>query len=248
MARPKPRPTQVATSDVPEALRFSPPRREQLMRIAAALVNNHWAALQHSVVQLSRVMQLLLAGLSQPSDLPAFRQCLPAVVMIHERWARRGTVSSAKAALHALGGTAGLGSGATPPSAARPSDVHLHEARQLRCWLLHARLDPSVATAHDETTDALYTCLSSEARMDDKGGEGGAPGGSSSGVAARLWPLVESCLATETWLADEYAQTLLADLANNHEVGTQPSFRQTVARLAREVQHLRAEAAHAERS
>jgi hypothetical protein len=87
------------SASVPEDMRLSPPRREQLMRVASALLSSQWKALLADEVRLSSVMGLLAAGLSQPSDLPAARQALQAIVQLHERWASGGAVGVVKAAL-----------------------------------------------------------------------------------------------------------------------------------------------------
>jgi hypothetical protein len=51
------------SASVPEDMRLSPPRREQLMRVASALLSSQWKALMADEVRLSSVMGLLAAGL-----------------------------------------------------------------------------------------------------------------------------------------------------------------------------------------
>jgi hypothetical protein len=219
------------SASVPEDMRLSPPRREQLMRVASALLSSQWKALLADEVRLSSVMGLLAAGLSQPSDLPAARQALQAIVQLHERWASGGAVGVVKAAL-AVGSGAGGG----------PTAAQLEHALQLRCLILQARLEPSLETLHEDATDALHAVLTAEARRiaPDATDALGAQ------VSASFWQLTARCLSAERWLAQEHAQRLLAEHAQA-EVGDRPSFQRTLTRLASAVAFLRMEAAHAER-
>ena len=219
------------SASVPEDMRLSPPRREQLMRVAFALLSSQWKALSADEVRLNSVMGLVAAGLSQPSDLPAARQALQAIVQLHERWASGGAVGVVKAA---LGVGSGVGGG--------PTAAQLEQALQLRGLILQARLEPSLETLHEDATDALHAALTAEARRTVPDGTDAL----GAQVSASFWQLTARCLSAERWLAQEHAQRLLAEHAQA-EVGDRPSFQRTLTRLASAVAFLRMEAAHAER-
>ena len=216
---------------VPEASLLTPPCREQLMRVAAALIAHQWKVLASDAASLSRVMRLLAAGLQQPSDVPTFRLAVEAVVKLHERWASGGAVGAAMAAL----GGAGVGGGQSRPA------EHVEEAAQLRGLLLSARLEPSLGALHEDTADALHAALCAEARK-----AGVEPSAVPHAVTAAFWQLASRCLSSERWLAQASAQQLLAEHAQA-EVGDQQSFRRAASKLASAVAFLRTEAAHAER-
>ena len=223
---------------------LSPPLREHVLRLGHALLQNHWRHLSESEPALNAILHLMAAGLLHPADVPAFRCCLPAVMLLHERLfaSSAGSVSAAILAAGRLG-----------PSGARPSQGRalpppsiVELAAQLRCLVLMARLDASHASLHDEAAECVYAALLSEARAaveDDGGGAGG--GGDSGAQHVRCaWSLVERCLAMQSWLNHELASTLLHEFRSS-DISDQLGFKNAVARLADSMNSLRAEAAHA---
>ena len=214
-----------ANAHEPTAL-LSPPLRELLLSLADALLTTHWKVVGTHEPALTTVMQLLAAGLMQPADRPAFRQCLPAVRTLHSKWAGGGKVNAARAALAgALGGGAGgaAGAGGVPP----PSAALQEQASHLRDLILAARLDPSHAPLHEEAAATLYAALKA------------ASGGSD--VRATLCELIARRLHAETWLSAEIAAKLVGEMGAS-DVGDEGSFGRALSQLASDVSTLRAEA------
>ena len=241
-----------APSSADEASLLSPPLREQFLGLGHALLRSHWRYLSGSAVSLGAVMHLLAAGLMHPADQPAFRKCLPAVILLHERlFARTGGGIGAAilaAGLHGggngvarpFGSAAGVALADKPP----PSMETLELACQLRCLVLSARIDASNTPVHDEAADCVYTMLQLEARAADDGS--GGDGAMGAAVAQCAHALVERCLGMQTWLSKELSATLISDFRSSN-LSDQLNFKSALARLADDLSSMRAEAAHAER-
>ena len=136
--------------------RLSPPRREQVLRVASALIAQYWRALAADDGALQGVVQLRAAGLALPSDAPTFREALGATRKLHERWASGGAVGAAMAK---------LGGGNVAASAQGRSAAMAEAALQVLTLLLHARLEPSFESLHDDVIDGLHATLVAEATM-----------------------------------------------------------------------------------
>ena len=218
-------------------LLLSPPLREQLISLAGALISTHWKTVGPHEPALATLLQLLAAGLMQPSDRPTFRRTLLAVVDVHERWAGGGKVCAARAALErgaagvaaVVTGAAGGGTSALPSSALR------EQAMQLRCLVLAARLDPANAPIHEEAAQCLFASLKAEAIITQSMQYSSpAVGPGAAAVAVR-------CLQIETWLSTEVSGQLVSQLESS-DLAEDGSFKVALAQLASDLATLRAEA------
>lgn len=230
---------------------LSPPLREKLLALAHALLTSQWKALRTAGDQqamLAAVMQLVAAGLSHPSDAPAFRVALSCTSLLHERTAGGGAVGAAKAALMAAnGGACGEAAHARPGWASGGlSDLGM----QLRCLVLSARLDRAHAPLHDDTDGCLHAVLAAEAQLARASAVGdagalGAEGGHASGghFAACFHGVVERILHAESWMGGDAATRLLNGVRATDLGGDEPSFGRALARFANELNALRDEAA-----